>query len=426
MLSNAKDTFFHYLTEAGIPYSRLHDVGGAFGGGKYVDIPNIFRDFDADVSDPASYDFTFTDLLLEQLHRAGVEPYFRLGVTIENAYKVKSYQISPPKDYDKWARICEHIVRHYTEGWADGYRYKITYWEIWGEPEQKALWQGTAEEYYRLYDVTAKHLKGCFGDKIKVGGYGHCGVYEFAKDQKLDGNLEENSYIYDFVITFMHDFFKYQKQTGAPIDFFSWHVYDNCHATTKQDFTVIREHASYIRRVLDRYGYTKTEHHLNEWNLWTDSRRRKDSEAAARTLAFMLMMQNTSVDIMCVYDARIGHSNYGLLFNPDTSCPYPTYYTFMMFNSLYRLQNAVAVECDDKQVFALAAVNGKKASLVIANVQAEPICLGLDVKNFPTNDVQILRIDGENTYTLTGETLENNTLILPEKSCVEIKLFEIE
>ena len=43
VLANAKDTYFHYLTEAGIPYSRLHDVGGSFGDGKYVDIPNISR-----------------------------------------------------------------------------------------------------------------------------------------------------------------------------------------------------------------------------------------------------------------------------------------------------------------------------------------------------------------------------------------------
>ena len=114
--SNASDQYFHYLTEAGIPYSRLHDVGGAFGQGKYVDIPNIFRDFDADVNDPASYDFTFTDLLLEQLDKAEVEPYYRLGVTIENAAKVKSYWVSPPENYDKWASICEHIVRHYTKG----------------------------------------------------------------------------------------------------------------------------------------------------------------------------------------------------------------------------------------------------------------------------------------------------------------------
>ena len=36
-------SFFHYLTEANIPFSRLHDVGGAYGGNLYVDIPNLFR-----------------------------------------------------------------------------------------------------------------------------------------------------------------------------------------------------------------------------------------------------------------------------------------------------------------------------------------------------------------------------------------------
>ena len=47
--------YFKYLTEANIPHSRLHDVGGSFGGNMFVDIPNIFRNFDADETDPASY-----------------------------------------------------------------------------------------------------------------------------------------------------------------------------------------------------------------------------------------------------------------------------------------------------------------------------------------------------------------------------------
>ena len=55
--------YLHYLTEAHIPYARLHDMGGAYGGFVYVDIPNIFRDFSADETDPKSYDFTFTDIL---------------------------------------------------------------------------------------------------------------------------------------------------------------------------------------------------------------------------------------------------------------------------------------------------------------------------------------------------------------------------
>ena len=43
---------FRYLKKAGIPYSRLHDVGGPYGRNIFVDIPNIFRDFDADETNP--------------------------------------------------------------------------------------------------------------------------------------------------------------------------------------------------------------------------------------------------------------------------------------------------------------------------------------------------------------------------------------
>ena len=67
-------TMLKYLTDAGIPYSRLHDVGGAYGGGRWVDIPNLFRDFSKDPYDPESYDFAFTDLLITALVESGVEP----------------------------------------------------------------------------------------------------------------------------------------------------------------------------------------------------------------------------------------------------------------------------------------------------------------------------------------------------------------
>ena len=80
-------SMFRYLSEAGIPFSRLHDVGGRFGGGCFVDIPNLFRDFDADPEDPAAYDFTFTDMLLEALVQSvyqilpnrSAQGYFKMG-----------------------------------------------------------------------------------------------------------------------------------------------------------------------------------------------------------------------------------------------------------------------------------------------------------------------------------------------------------
>ena len=49
---SSNTSLFRFLTDAGIPYSRLHDVGGRFGGNCFVDVPNIFRDFDADENDP--------------------------------------------------------------------------------------------------------------------------------------------------------------------------------------------------------------------------------------------------------------------------------------------------------------------------------------------------------------------------------------
>ena len=83
------------------------------GGNRYVDIPNLFRDFDADENDPSGYDFAFTDELLRAMHAYDLAPVFRLGVTIENQTHIKAYRIRPPKDFHKWARICEHVVRHY-------------------------------------------------------------------------------------------------------------------------------------------------------------------------------------------------------------------------------------------------------------------------------------------------------------------------
>ena len=47
--------------EAGIPFARLHDVEYPYGSGEFVDIPCIFKDFDADETCPESYNFGLTD-----------------------------------------------------------------------------------------------------------------------------------------------------------------------------------------------------------------------------------------------------------------------------------------------------------------------------------------------------------------------------
>ena len=355
VVSSARNTYFHYLTEAGIPYSRLHDVGGSFGGGKYVDIPNIFRNFDADENDPASYDFDFTDELLKHLVEADVEPYFRLGITIENAVKVKPYFVFPPKDYDKWARICEHIIRHYTEGWANGYHYKITYWEIWNEPDNGQMWNGTPEEYYRLYHVAATHLKKCF-PHLKVGGYASCGFYAIANGGNPWSTKSPEADMH--WVNYFHGFMKYIKEHGSPIDFFSWHSYAPTKNVVKMD--------AWLHEQLVAYGYGDLPTHLNEWDPYAGEL--GTGHHAAEIAAMMIAMQHGHVDLCCIYDMRISDAPYCPLFNPITCKPIHGYYAMVAFNTLYQLGSQAETVCDTDELYALAASDGRCHAMMVSNL----------------------------------------------------------
>ncbi|MBP5428312.1 MAG: hypothetical protein J6Z04_03385 [Clostridia bacterium] len=366
-------SMFHYLTEANIPYSRLHDTGGCYGANVFVDVPNLFRDFDADENDPASYDFAFTDALLEKMVEAKLEPYFRLGVTIENAHMIKSYRIFPPKDPEKWARIAEHIVRHYNEGWANGFHFGITYWEVWNEPDNEEsielnnMWKGTKEQYYDLYVATAKRLKDCFGDSIKVGGYANTGLYlgYMEKEEKYQKPHEVSHWearaIYH--TEFLRGFLRRVKREGAPLDFFSHHSYLSVERT--------KDVQAYAEKILSEEGFPDIEIHLNEWNTDRTLATRGTTKAAADVIAMMIAMQRTKMSLMCYYDARFSTSVYAGLFNPLTEQPFCTYYAFKAFGKLYALGNAVESTGDGDGVYALAATDGKTRGVLITNIGEE-------------------------------------------------------
>lgn len=415
-------SMYHYLADAGIPYSRLHDVGGWMGGSLYVDIPNLFRDFDADENDPASYDFAFTDWLLERLTEQHCEPFFRLGVTIENAHMLKAYRIFPPKDPHKWARICEHIIRHYNEGWANGYHFGITYWEIWNEPddcwkeETAAMWKGTKEQYFALYEVTARHLKACFGDSIKVGGYASCGFYAMASDPACDGMAaRKTETLKEFFLQFFREFLQYisSEEHKAPLDFFSWHTY--------ADVKTALRHADYCRTVLNHFGFAGVEDILNEWNTTPDKRGRSTPQAAARVLAMMLGMQKKTPSLLCFYDGRLGPSQYGGLFNPDTWEPYPAYYALMSFNSAYRLKHETETVSDCEDVYVLGASDGENSVLLLSNLSEEEQRISLSVTGADLSRADVIRIDASHTYGMTGEAIRDGVFVLPANACAEIR-----
>lgn len=364
-------SYFSYLTDAHIPYSRMHDIGGLFGGNLFVDIPNIFRDFDADVNDPDSYDFAFTDHLLKGLVDHHVEPYFRLGVTIENYVKIKRYRIFPPEDYQKWAEICEHIVRHYNEGWNNGFHYGITYWEIWNEPDncpdptENQMWMGTAEQYYELYKTASLHLKKCFGDTIKVGGYASCGFYaevpELAPNRVTfdDFESEKTKIRFQYYVSFFQGFLSFAKNNHLPLDFFSHHSY----ASVENSFIMQK----YCEQELEKAGFGDVEIHLNEWNPDPGMKCLGTSRACADAVAMMIGMQNTKINVMCYYDARMRASDYGGMFDCIKKTPYALYYGFKAFGELYDMGTQVVSESDNNMVSVLAAKGKGRKGILMTN-----------------------------------------------------------
>jgi len=394
-LLGTSTSMFHYLKEAGIPFSRLHDVGGWFGGNLWVDIPNIFRDFNADPLDPASYDFAFTDILMAALYENGVEPIYRLGVTIENFAKIRKYRIFPPADFHKWAKVCEMIIRHYNEGWADGYHYGVRYWEIWNEPENdlpdwNALWAGTMEEYCELYHITRDHLKACFGDSVKIVAYGSCGFYDLFTDNLMGMRKESlENYVASFEL-----FLQYCKDHDCPPDSFSWHSYIDVDTTLKFE--------AYVREKLDEYGFTEVEHMMNEWNNYSGLEKLGSGKAAAGAAAMMCAMQKRTVSLLAYYDAACKAGAYAGMFHPIERRPYPLYYSFLAFNELHKLKNEVENRIDTDEIRICAAADENHAAILIANERDESYDLRFTLKNLRGGELRAYLIDSEHMLTETA------------------------
>ena len=386
---------FEFLKEAGIPYVRTHDTGGTYGGAVYVDIQNIFRNFNANTDDPNAYDFSFTDWLFEQYENNGAKPFYRLGCSIENSHKIKAYRIYPPKDNKKWAQICEHIILHYNEGWANGFHYNIEYWEIWNEADNEPemqdnpMWKGTKEQFFELYATAASYLKGKF-PHLKIGGYASCGFYKIAQ---IEANPNANiSPRIDYFVEFFHEFLQYisDEKHKAPLDFFSWHSYSDVKAN------VIFSH--YARETLDKYGFTQTEQLCDEWN--PGVKFRGTLRDATNIAANMVALHYTTLSMAMYYDWRLncmynGAIGADVLFQQS---PFKAFYSFKAFNELYKMGLEIFTLSDDEKVLSLGAKDEKEIAVLIVNYTDAARETEIVVSGVKYEDASAFVVDETHTY----------------------------
>ncbi|TNJ66954.1 hypothetical protein FE784_07060 [Paenibacillus hemerocallicola] len=355
-----------YYEKAGFPLIRLHDTNWPNPG--EVDIHTIFRDFSRDADDPASYDFSRTDEYIRSVLATGAKIVYRLGESIEHT-KVK-YYVHPPADMEKWARICVNIIRHYNEGWADGFHYGIRYWEIWNEPDnpdRNCMWSGTPEQYYEMYRIAATAIKR-HDPALKVGGQAATMV-----------NLP-----------FTEGFVAYCRDNRLPLDFFTWHTYAD-------EPGQIMRNALKARKLLDEAGFEDTESHLNEWNymradegteaelwgrLWKPGgetfrrslfERQKNEEGASFAAAVFAMLQDAPIDEANYYDGQ-PHELFSGLFDAY-GIPQKTYRVFEQFQLMCAYGKRVGLAIGESAAglygFGVSSDDGAEMAMWISNFCGE-------------------------------------------------------
>jgi xylan 1,4-beta-xylosidase len=107
--------------------------------------------------------------------------------------------VTPPKSYDQWSDFIEQLTRHLTERYG-GEEVRNWYFEVWNEPNLEGFWAGSQEDYFRLYECTARAIKRVDKD-YRVGGPSTAG----------GGWIKETL---DFC-----------EQHDVPLDFISTHTY---------------------------------------------------------------------------------------------------------------------------------------------------------------------------------------------------------
>lgn len=381
-----------YYRELQIPLVRLHD--SEWPSPDVVDMHAIFPDPHADPNIPDNYRFARTDAYIQAVVDTGAEVVYRLGESIETTRE--KYYVHPPVDADHWAAACLGIIRHYNDGWADGFHHGIRYWETWNEPENRpAMWTGDDEDYYRLYATTARAIRA-YDPKLKIGGPSIGAPGEF-----IDDRLRPSPFLQDFLARC--------REQELPLDFFSWHTYSS-------DPQIFQARAAAIRRLLDERGFGATELHLNEWNYLPDEdwspiagtagqglprqrfyQRQGGAEGAAFVASALCSLQDSPLDAANYYS---GDTNQFGLFD-RYGAPKKTFYAFRAFARLLetplRLQaSAVA----DGHVAVCAGVDreGTLVQILVANFDAADPQVSVQVSGLPwegPTEAQVFALDAD-------------------------------
>lgn len=178
--------------ECGFKYIRFH--------GLLTDDMGVYKE---DKDGNPEFNYMYIDALFDFLLSIDIKPFVELGF-MPNALASGRQTIfwwrgnvTPPKDYEKWGALIEHLVTHFTERYGEE-EVKSWYFEVWNEPNlTPGFWTGTQEEYFNLYKYAVNAVRKV-NPAYKVGGPATAGA---AWEPELIDFCVKNNVPIDFIST---------------------------------------------------------------------------------------------------------------------------------------------------------------------------------------------------------------------------------
>ena len=371
------------FNELDIPIIRYHDVEYLNQQNQAVNISAIFPNLDADESKSSSYNFSATDQLMKAATETGARIIFRLGENIQNLGSVTGDN-TPPKDFDKWARIAERIIAHYEEGWNNGFRYKGIMWEVWNEPDNHQCWNGTFDAYCEFYKTVWRCIHAKHPDADISPSY----AYSAENRAKL---------------------YRYIRDNGLGIGHCFVHHYWN-------DFAGIGEDAKKLKNELKQYGLG-ADIIMNEWNYLSPDGKWNNlaatfyaiqTQQAAAWYAKQLIHMQAAEDLAgAVYYVSDMPGFWTGLYKRNSKgelVVLPAYDTFRYFGKLYKLGYEVKPDKVPEDTYVLAATDGKKEmGIMVVNDSDKSKEVDVRIKNVRLDEYKI-QMKGKKVHA-TGEKI---------------------
>lgn len=208
--------------ECGFKYIRMH--------GLLTDDMAVYSE---DRNGNPQYNYQYIDALYDYIISIGMKPFVELGFmpgALASGSKTIFWwrgNVTPPKDYKKWADLISNLTQHFTERYGVQ-EVKTWYFEVWNEPNLKdGFWTGSQQDYFKLYQYSAQAIKSV-NPAYKVGGPATAGA------------------------AWVPEMIAFCKNNSVPIDFISTHAYG-----VRQGF-------------LDEHGSSGTVLDKNEWSVSGD------------------------------------------------------------------------------------------------------------------------------------------------------------